>query len=170
MSTTQQYHTLIEIVNNLINRIQCCRETQNEIDSIYENLCEVIKQEMNDKIPQISSTKRTRKWYKHTKPYWNNELQNLWNNMNLKERNYLKSRRNNQVRRNLHNEYIRSRNVFNKLLRQCERSYRRNQAIDIDKISTSNPNEFWQKNKQLGPRKDNSIPFEIIVLEVFLPI
>ena len=28
--------------------------------------------------------------------------------------------------------------------------------------STSNPNDFWQKIKSLGPRKDSSIPIEII--------
>ena len=48
-------------VLNIIMRIESCRETQGEIDGIYDNLCQVILQEMSDKIPKIDSTRRTRK-------------------------------------------------------------------------------------------------------------
>ncbi|XP_060556851.1 uncharacterized protein LOC132717406 [Ruditapes philippinarum] len=147
---------------NLIDRIERCRETQGEIDAIYDNLCKLITREMHDKIPQINASSRTQRRRKHLKPYWNDELQSLWYNMNTKERAFLKCDQNNRYRQTLHNEYIGARNDFDKLLRQCERAYRYAKAIEIEEMSTSNPNDFWQKIKSLGPRKDSSIPIEII--------
>ncbi|WAQ95035.1 hypothetical protein MAR_007506 [Mya arenaria] len=64
---------------NMITRIERCRETQGEIDDIYDYLCEVILKEMSDNIPKARISRRTQKRRKHTKPFWNDELQSLWN-------------------------------------------------------------------------------------------
>ena len=50
---------------------------------------------------------------------------------------------------------------FDKILRNAERKYRRTVADDIESISTTNPNDFWDKVKDLGPRRDRSIPVQI---------
>lgn len=58
-------------------------------------------------------------------------------------------------------EYITARDAFDKTLRQTERAYRRSEAIEIETMSTNNPNEFWEKINKLGPRNDSTIPCEI---------
>lgn len=39
---------------------------------------------------------------------------------------------------------------------------KKSQAMDIEHIATDNPNEFWRKIENLGPRKDKSIQMEIV--------
>jgi len=66
-------------IRNLITHIETCRETQCEIDDIYERLCEIIKPEMNDAVPVFTPKRKTRRTCKHkyAKPYWNDKLQSL---------------------------------------------------------------------------------------------
>ncbi|WAQ97834.1 LOW QUALITY PROTEIN: hypothetical protein MAR_022207 [Mya arenaria] len=52
---------------NMITRIE--RETQSEIDDIYDYLCEVIFKEMLDNIPKSHMSRTTQKRRKHTKPF-----------------------------------------------------------------------------------------------------
>ena len=78
------------------------------------------------------------------------------------EKAYLKCKEDNRVRTRLRAHYIDARNSFDKLLRQCERAYRRAQALEIETMTTSNPNDFWRKIKTLGPRRDRTIPVEIV--------
>ena len=73
----------------VIDRIESARETQSEIDDtcIYENLCNVIFTEMYNMIPCFDTSRRTKRRFKASKPYWNNELRNT---MYLKENLSLK--------------------------------------------------------------------------------
>lgn len=148
-------------ITAIITQIESARETQNDIDAINKNLCDVILNEMVQSIPTYNSTKRTNRRRKIAKPYWNDDLQDLWNNMSTKERSFLKYKGTNRERTRLRAEYIESRNNFDKLLRQSERAYRETQAMEIDEMSCTNPTEFWRKTQKLGPRKDTSIPIEI---------
>lgn len=118
--------------------------------------------EMIRVVPMYNSTNKTRKRRKQGKPYWNDDLQNCWNEMRAKERQFLKYIGNNQQKRYLRSLYIESRNKFDKLLRQTERAYRQLQAVELEEISTSNPTEFWRKIKSLGPRTNKTIPLEVI--------
>ena len=51
--------------------------------------------------------------------------------------------------------------IFDKLLRQSERSYRQAVAEGIESTTTSNPTDFWDKIKNLGPRKDKTILVQV---------
>ena len=44
---------------DIIQKIESARETQTNIDSIYEELCSVILNEMNDKIPKYDTSRST---------------------------------------------------------------------------------------------------------------
>ena len=125
----------------LIEQIERSRETQDNVDIIYDNLCNVIIAEMDDKIPRVDSDKSRRR-YKHNKPYWNNELSVLWNAMNLKEKAFTNCKGNRRVKSGLRSEYINARDKFDKLLRRTEREYKRSKAMEIETFSTKNPNEF----------------------------
>lgn len=99
-------------------QIESTRETQTNIDGIYDKLCTTIWQEMNDKIPKYDTSRGTRRRYKNYKPYWTDELTQLWSVMRSKEREFLKCITNNRSRRNtLRQMFKEAQRNFDKLLR-----------------------------------------------------
>ena len=142
---------------DIIQKIESARETQSNIDFIYEELCTTIWSEMNDKIPKYDTSRSTRRRYKCSKPYWNDGLSYLWSEMRKKERLFLKCHDRNR-RCALRQEFRNAQSVFETQLRQTGRAYRRTMADDIETMSTSNPNDFWKKVQNLGPRRDKTIP------------
>ncbi|XP_060597076.1 uncharacterized protein LOC132750994 isoform X1 [Ruditapes philippinarum] len=67
----------------IIESIESSRESQEEIDSLYNKLCETITNEMNHSIPRYNASRRTSKRNKNAKPYWNEALTEKWNQMHL---------------------------------------------------------------------------------------
>ena len=147
-------------LQTIITRIESARETQDEIDVIYENLCDVIVSEMNTSIPVFDTGKRSRKRFKSTKPYCNDELRDLWNAMHETEKRFLRFNGNNAYKSRLRTEFLNAQKNFDRKLRQAERAYRQSFSNDIESMTTENPNEFWEKIKKLGPRKSSEIPME----------
>ena len=82
--------------------------------------------------------------------------------MRLKERAFLRCKQGRLIVQHLRYEFTMTRNKFDKRLRQCERMHNKSMANDIETMSTNNPNDFWKKVKELGPRKSQSIPMEIV--------
>ena len=78
------------------------------------------------------------------------------------EEDFLKCKHDRRLRLQLRTEYVKSRNEFDKHLRRTERAFKRATVIDIEEMSTNNPNEFWRKIEKLGPKRDKTIPVEII--------
>ena len=147
---------------SIISQIESARENQEDIDSIYSNLCNAITDEMKAHIPTYNASKKTNKRRKVSKPYWCDELQQLWDVLRIKERSFVKYKGNNQQKSILRLDYVNARNRFDKQLRQSERVYRAAEAFEIEDMSCNNPTEFWRKIQNLGSRKDNSIPIEIV--------
>lgn len=56
-------------LHEIIQGIEDSRETQSDVDITYDQLCDVILNEMNETIPCYSSNKVIRKRYKYAKPY-----------------------------------------------------------------------------------------------------
>ena len=48
-------------------------------------------------------------------------------------------------------EFRRKRKDFDRFYRSCERTYYAKQYLQIESLQTSNPREFWNKVKKLGP-------------------
>ena len=49
---------------DIIQQIELCREAQNSVDMLYEDFCNKLIKEMNEKIPSFDCSKQTRKRYK----------------------------------------------------------------------------------------------------------
>lgn len=73
-----------------IRNIELCRETQNNIDELYESFCTKLIKEMNENIPSFDCSKKTLKRYKQFKPYWDENLERLWQDVRKKETEFLK--------------------------------------------------------------------------------
>ena len=75
---------------NIIDKIETEQYNQLEIDRRYNDMCSIICKEM-DKYLQIKCCSKTqRRNFKISKPYWNNELTQLWKVRVEKENLFLK--------------------------------------------------------------------------------
>ena len=149
---------LLQIIDN----IECNRETQNELDQIYDNLISVIIDEMNDKL-LVPKSRHTHKRLKVRKPYWNQELNSAWRIMYESENDFMSCKGSRREKLTLKAKFIGSTNNFDKLLKQIKRQWDRGQLIHIEKLKTGNPTEFWNHITKLGPRVSNKIPMETVL-------
>ena len=85
------------------------------------------------------------------KPWWDDNLQNLWNNVRSSEKIYLKFNGCRRERVRLQTRFINGGNIFDRLLRQCERQYRASQIDKLLEAQTNNPKVFWDEIRNLGP-------------------
>ena len=146
------------ILDTLILRLEHIDKSQDCIDRYYQDMLSKIFHEMDENIQYKDASKRTKKHYKNHKPFWNDELTAAWKNMSNSEKLYLKDKSKNY---HLREQFILKRKMFDKLLRKTERSYYRKKALDIEELNTSNPTEFWQHIKSLGPKSKPKIPMEV---------
>ena len=58
-------------------------------------------------------------------------------------------------------DFCQVRDNFDKLLRRRQRAYRRGLLIEIEDCDTTDPRRFWKHINKLGPKKNNSIPWEV---------
>ncbi|CAC5416249.1 unnamed protein product [Mytilus coruscus] len=82
--------------------------------------------------------------------------------MRHKEKDFVQCDGNRNVKSALRREYSQARDVFDKNLRRTERTYKKAMAVDIETMVTTNPNEFWEKIRKLGPRNVKDIPMEVV--------
>ncbi|CAC5400976.1 unnamed protein product [Mytilus coruscus] len=132
-------------LQSIITQIERTRETQANIDEIYSKLCDVITDEMNNKIPRFSTSTNTRKCLKMNKPFWNDKLRILWNDMHAKENQFLKFKGKASVKSKLRLDFKSAQTIFDRKLQTCERQHRQSFCIDIEIMTTKNPNAFWKK-------------------------
>ena len=58
-------------------------------------------------------------------------------------------------------DYCESSDTFNETLRRSERKFR-TVPTEIESISTTNPNDLWDRIRKLGPRVGKQIPIEVV--------
>lgn len=145
---------------NIINMIEANRESQAEIDLIYDQFREEIIQELNRNVPYHNASKSSKKRWRTKKAFWCTELEVLWKDMHQADKVARKARSRND-KRHSHAIFRSKRQLFDRRYRQLERAYRREKWQNIEKIQTDNPSDFWKEIKTLGPKKKQSIPLEV---------
>lgn len=148
-----------EIVQTLENNIN----NQQELDSVFENFCKCLFSEFDKTLKfKTIGSKKTKRYYKSHKPYWDEELSNKWKIMREREQLYTKYKgRYKFIKQKLLSEFKEHQHAFDKILRKKERAYNREQIISFDEINPNNPKEFWDKLKKLGPKRKTSIPIKV---------
>ena len=147
------HKTWLNQINAVIEKLQNTQNQQCQLDSVYLEFCQNVTAEMDKHLDYKCQSKSLRKKFKSYKPFWNSELTKLWKDMCSKERAVRCVKNNSQYKKTLRSKFISARKTFDKSLRYYERQYNRNIIANIEDVSTSNPREFWQKLKNLGPRK-----------------
>ena len=149
-------------LQGVIDSIQCNRETQHELDEIYNNLINIITDEMNEKL-LIPHTKHTNKRFRIKKPYWTEELSLAWKAMHDSECDFVNFYGPRREKLSLKSKFTFLTHKFDKLLKQTKRTWDRGHLISIEKLNTTNPTEFWHHISKLGPRTSNKIPLETLL-------
>ncbi len=66
-----------------------------------------------------------------------------------------------RTRRYLLNKFKQNRNIFDKSFRKAKCKFEWDTRINIERLNTENPWEFWGALKNFGPRKTNNIPMQV---------
>lgn len=117
-------HATITANNSTIARIERFRETQNQIDDLYKEFRDAMFREMSEKIPTYDWSARTRKRLRPHKPYWNEELTELWRHMREMEKKFLKCDPKRRLKRIQKQFYKESQNSLDKRIRFYERKHK----------------------------------------------
>ena len=151
--------TLME-VNRMIDYLEMHEVCQENIDTLYEDICQIYYNKMDDKLKYFDNrnTKQTRRTLK---PWWNEMLSNLFNDYRKAEKMYLKCNYRLEKSRLLAN-FKSKRSIFDREYRKAKRAYDEEIKIGIAEDETKNPKEFWYKIKTLGRGKVKpSIPNKV---------
>lgn len=156
-----------ESINQTINKIERSLEERKDVDEAYNHFVQLINSEVNSKIGQTcahNDQRKTNNRKSKYKPYWNENLQEYWDNACEHEKIWLRYKGCGSKKKHLREEFITSRNDFDKLLRKEKRYYQLRQQQELFDLSKeSNTRDFWQKIGKLGIAKDrhNAIPMEV---------
>ena len=124
---------------------------QNDIDTTYQELLDIIYDEMNSQLQYKDYTPGTKSRRKYSKPYWNDDLQLLWTKTRDAEKKYLKWRGDNTQRNYLRRRFLEHRKHFDKELRLTKRWDNALQRDHIQQLRTDDPKGFWDAIRKLGP-------------------
>lgn len=146
-------------VQGLENKLGLCHNTQEDVDKWYEDFCEFIRGEINSCKNSISNKKHFKRG---VKPFWNVHLQKLWNERTIAEREFLKCKAP-QNKQDLRENYKQKQSLFGKYVRFYKRRFNRGQALKLEHLQTSNPQQFWKEINKLGPYRIKTIPMEVVM-------
>lgn len=152
-------------ISHLIEHYETQINNQQDLDTSYKLFTDTLFSEM-DKFLKINfSSKKVRKQFKSHKPYWNETLSELWLKMRDAEKAFIACKSLGRIKKRLYNDFKDRRHIFNKELRKQERAYYRGIAIEIDKVETSDPRQFWKYIQSLGPKRHHEIPMKVYIDE-----
>ena len=129
---------------------------------MYDHLCTIYYDEMDHWFRSHNINQKSRKKFKYSsKPFWNDHLSSLWEQLCIAESQYLNSIQNSKLRKKLLLKFKESQSIFDKFYKKYKRKFQRDKQFDIERLNTDNPKEFWNALNNLGPRKSTMIPMEV---------
>ncbi len=102
-----QYHNML----NLIDQMIMCRNVQLEIDNVYTQFCVILTTEMDNYLKYTLSPRPIKKSLKNSKPYWNQQLYDLWFKMSISEKDYSSFKGHRNIREMMRENY---RSIFDR--------------------------------------------------------
>ena len=146
----------LQQMNNMFEKLEYNCMDINEAYSIF---CDVIKKEMYSKIPfidkNVNKSGMSKTVNRKRKSFWDIELTKIWNNMKLKEKEFIRFSGNYKDKSKYRQNYLLARSEFDKMLRKKERIHNNDTLLAIEYSSKNNPKEFWNKINMLGPKYNN---------------
>lgn len=154
----RQLHTAVfELESSLIS--------QHDLDNTYNTLCSLIKEEMIDKLPMKRLTffdGNDNKKRRIRKPWWNDNLTELWNEM-CKHENIWLSCKIGAQKHILKRNYLQKRKLFDKMVQRAKRIYWFNVQKEILNEVAHDQNEFWKTIGRVGIGTKRNILMEVVL-------
>ena len=147
--------------DGIIRQLQHDVVTDDNVDSIYNKLCQCIFEEMDNQLEFKEFDKRSAKKFKYPKPFWDRELTLKWNSMRNSEKDFRRCRGNRQLKAHYQIVFKEKQSDFDKCLRVKERAYYRNLAEKLEQFETNDPKKFWRQVCKLGPNREREIPMTV---------
>lgn len=151
-------------INTIIAELEQGMRAKSDLDIAYNAWCDIIKSEMYSKLkyktidPGVNSVKRN----KSRKPWWNDNLTELWQTLHEAERKWLKcSNRAQKVE--LKHRYVYCRKIFDREVQRSKRSYLLKVQNDLLSDLNCDQNQFWKRIGKTGIISDRSkrIPMQV---------
>ena len=144
----------------MIADVERVRVDQESIDLIYKRFCNIYHSELQTyfKSTDIYPSAKKR-YFRNSKPYWNDQLRNMWADVRKTEVEFTRARGPNVS--HARQKFKEAQNKFDKLYRREKRKYQRTQFNDLENAISNDPKAFWKILKSLGPQKKLSIPMEV---------
>ena len=155
----------VRCLNAVIDSMTDRAIQQNDIDHTYTELVTIIHDEMNNNLSYKDYSPGKMRRTKRNKPFWNDNLSELWTAAKEAERCYLQFKGRRDRKRDLRTEFITKRDQFDKALRRAQRDYNASRQIRIQKLRTDDPKSFWQEIGKLGPGASNTSPPSSVQLD-----
>ncbi|VDI64972.1 Hypothetical predicted protein [Mytilus galloprovincialis] len=159
----------VEIVgklNQFIQNLKLSGINQKELDNKYNDLVTIIHDEMNSKLTRrkvghLNGLNNKRRKLK--KPWWNDNLTALWNEVCEAERKW--NRSHNQDKKNLRHIFVNKRKLFDKNCQQTKRQYWYRSQDKLFDIQTRDLREFWKTIGKIGvsSERQKTIPMEVVL-------
>jgi hypothetical protein len=149
-----------------ITTLECSSTVQNEIDSVYVEFCETVRAEMSKSLRSkrvvISSDINNRK-RRIRKPWWNDYLSKLWNDVCYREREWLNARGVARAERKC--ELRKARKLFSKCVQRSKRQHWKRCQIELMEAVDSCPQSIWKKIGKIGvgAERHKSIPMQVVL-------
>jgi hypothetical protein len=159
-------HSVSDKINILIDNLEQNVVNKNNIDSVYKQWCDIVKDSMYANISYRTLRNNNSNFRKCRikKPWWNNHLTELWSKLCIAERNRLSCKvRNNRTL--LKAIYVNSRKCFDKEVQKCKRTYWYSLQNDLLQECEVDQNKFWQSIGKIGVSYSgkNKIPEEVLL-------
>jgi hypothetical protein len=134
--------------------------SQEHVNAVYYDFCEIYHSEMINTFRVYNTHPNAKKkLFRKAKPFWNDELQQLWYEVKRTEHLYVRAEKQDAVI--ARTNFKRAQDNFDKVYRREERHFNRLKLMDLENNVNNNPRDFWKMIKQLGPHKKTEIPFEV---------
>ncbi len=133
--------------NVLLQFLENSAVDQTSINSTYENVVDILKHEMTNKLKSRTITIdscNSNKKRRIRKPWWNNDLSLVWNTVCTYEKEFIKSRRRSLYNsRELKTRFVTKRKLFDKLVQQAKRRHWYDiQTENVSKSEKRSENDF----------------------------
>ena len=152
-------YTMEKGLKEQIDKMQTMEKTQNELDNWYSGVCDLLYRELGN--GQMNKGRSNFKNKRPNKPFWNEELNDLWKTMRNAEHIYLKYKGDKTQKEHYRVNYKLSQNRFDKRLRYLKRQYNKGYILHLEETHAVNPQRFWDQINKLGPKRQKKIPMEV---------
>lgn len=154
------------VINNLIQSLETETLSQENIDSLYQEFCETIISEMSAVLPARRVTLKSahsNKRRRAKKPWWNESLTLMWNNVCEAERVFLRCKGADRAR--LRQQYRQKQKQFDKEIRAAKRRHWNSIQQNLLDKQRHDPQHFWKEIGQLGVAQERKlgIPMEVVL-------